>query len=222
MSGIKINLKKKSQGINKPTIANNKLTGFSLKKKQKLIIKSKGLLNNDDSDEESEPTKREIDSFSKDTLTPEEVAVVIKHESKVKRIPNKEEIANAQEAEAKETQLKYGVTTFDQQSGRTPTTSSKTKIRSRNEQRYQGDNTSDEEEDFKSVPIGEFGAAFLRGLGWDGSDDIDKKTKENEKEIVLHRQRGPTLGIGAKALDSELSQDLMGNNFEVPLVKRKK
>lgn len=46
---------------------------------------------------------------------------------------------------------------------------------------------------YKAVPISEFGAAMLRGMGWSGNDD-DRKTKKNDSTFMPRPSR---LGLGA-------------------------
>lgn len=77
------------------------------------------------------------------------------------------------------------------------------------------DNT---EEDYENVPVEEFGAALLRGMGWDG------ETKATETQSLAHRQRGVVLGIGAKGVEKEIEQELMGKKLKlnVPMVQREK
>jgi len=48
-------------------------------------------------------------------------------------------------------------------------------------------------EDYERVPIEEFGAALLRGMGWDGKE----KGKSGRKEV---KRRQNLLGLGAKEL----------------------
>lgn len=66
--------------------------------------------------------------------------------------------------------------------------------------------------DYDEVPVEEFGAALLRGMGWRGDRskaDVD----------VSNRQKGVVLGIGAKPLEGDLTEELMGRGkkIEVPL-----
>lgn len=75
-----------------------------------------------------------------------------------------------------------------------------------------------EDVEYNDVPVEEFGAALLRGMGWKG-DRQKPKTKSVEK-----RQRSAILGIGAKPLDNELVEDLMGKKkvIGIPLKKKRK
>lgn len=50
-------------------------------------------------------------------------------------------------------------------------------------------------ESYQRVPISQFGAALLRGMGWQGDDETDKKNKKKESEGALPRPH--RLGLGA-------------------------
>lgn len=74
------------------------------------------------------------------------------------------------------------------------------------------ENTS---KDYEDVPVEEFGAALLRGMGWKGPD------KESAPLHTRHRQRGAILGIGAKPIDKELELDLLNRKaLSVPMIKK--
>lgn len=73
------------------------------------------------------------------------------------------------------------------------------------------------EKDYEEVPVDQFGAALLRGMGWDG------KVSKKEQTDVSHRQRGIVLGIGSKLVGKELEQELMmkrGTKLSVPLIRK--
>lgn len=73
------------------------------------------------------------------------------------------------------------------------------------------------EEDYDKVPVDLFGAALLRGMGWDGKDDTEADSS------LQHRQRGALLGIGSKPIDKDLEKDILGDRntkLLVPLKKR--
>lgn len=75
------------------------------------------------------------------------------------------------------------------------------------------------EEDYENVPVEEFGAALLRGMGWDG-----KMAKGGSTDLT-HRQKGLVLGIGSKSVGKELEQELMmkrGTKLSVPLIRKEK
>ena len=86
-----------------------------------------------------------------------------------------------------------------------------------------GDNDSAEdivEEDYENVPVEQFGAALLRGMGWKEND-----TKSSKGVDVLHRQRGVTLGIGSTPVEKEIEQEIMGKTsvkLTVPMLPRTK
>lgn len=71
--------------------------------------------------------------------------------------------------------------------------------------------------DYELVPVDLFGAALLRGMGWDGSDS------HKEDKSLSHRQKGAVLGIGSKPLKEDLEKDIMGDRntkLLAPLKKR--
>lgn len=69
--------------------------------------------------------------------------------------------------------------------------------------------------DYEDVPVEEFGAALLRGMGWKGPD------KETPSLHTRHRQRGAILGIGAKPMSKELELELLDRkNLSVPMIER--
>lgn len=71
--------------------------------------------------------------------------------------------------------------------------------------------------DYELVPVDLFGAALLRGMGWDGSD------AHKEDKSLSHRQKGAVLGIGSKPLKEDLEKDIMGDRntkLLAPLKKR--
>lgn len=71
------------------------------------------------------------------------------------------------------------------------------------------------QKDYEDVPVDEFGAALLRGMGWKGPD------KKNPSMHLSHRQRGAVLGIGAKSINKDLEMELLDRkNLSVPLIKR--
>lgn len=64
---------------------------------------------------------------------------------------------------------------------------------------------------------------LLRGLGWNDNNDEEKdKKEEKQQEILNHRQKGITLGIGAKPVDHEILQDLQSTEKGIPIIKRRK
>lgn len=77
---------------------------------------------------------------------------------------------------------------------------------------------SDDEDQYSRVPVADFGAALLRGMGW--------KPLSSDKNVTIpikRRQLGPTLGIGATAIETEIMEELNGahgENIRVPLLRR--
>lgn len=62
-------------------------------------------------------------------------------------------------------------------------------------------------EDYAAVPVDEFGAALLRGLGWKDGDAIGKQKGLVSKPRVLE-QRPALLGIGAKEVPAGVGEEL--------------
>jgi G patch domain and KOW motifs-containing protein len=68
---------------------------------------------------------------------------------------------------------------------------------------------------YKAIPISEFGAAMLRGMGWTGDDD-DEKKKNNDQSNMNHltestiMPRPSRLGLGAtpKMLPQQIMEDI--------------
>lgn len=75
---------------------------------------------------------------------------------------------------------------------------------------------SDDEQDYEKVPVEQFGAALLRGMGWKPS-----KSTKPLVQPVENRQKGALLGIGAKGIEAELAQEL-NKKILAPLLKRDK
>lgn len=71
-----------------------------------------------------------------------------------------------------------------------------------------------QEQDYEDIPVDQFGAALLRGMGWDG------KMRGAETDVT-HRQKGVVLGIGAHLVGVELETEIIkGAKLSVPLVRR--
>ena len=60
-------------------------------------------------------------------------------------------------------------------------------------------------EDYTAVPIEEFGAALLRGMGWKEGDVVGKRKDQTSKPRVVER-RPALLGIGAKEVPEGLEE----------------
>ncbi|GEQ67503.1 hypothetical protein JCM33374_g1168 [Metschnikowia sp. JCM 33374] len=77
--------------------------------------------------------------------------------------------------------------------------------------------TETAQEDYDAVPVDQFGAALLRGMGWSG--EPDKKSAANKE--VSHRKQGAVLGIGAKSIEKDLEAELLSKkNLSVPIIRR--
>ena len=74
-------------------------------------------------------------------------------------------------------------------------------------------------QDYVAVPVDEFGAALLRGLGWKDGDGIGKHKGLASKPRVVE-QRPALLGIGAKEVPDGVGEEL-GAWGKMPRGKRK-
>lgn len=74
----------------------------------------------------------------------------------------------------------------------------------------------DEQTDYEKVPVDQFGAALLRGMGW------NREQKQTQLVVNLsHRKKGVVLGIGAEAVEADLMKDLFEKRRVVlPMKKR--
>lgn len=73
-------------------------------------------------------------------------------------------------------------------------------------------------EEYENVPVEEFGAALLRGMGWKANNK-----KSLKKMPELSGKKGLFLGIGAKTEEADIMEELVakkGVTFKVPLVKK--
>ncbi|KAH0543529.1 hypothetical protein FGG08_002197 [Glutinoglossum americanum] len=62
-------------------------------------------------------------------------------------------------------------------------------------------------EDYAAVPVEEFGAALLRGMGWKEGDVVGKRKDQVSKPRVVER-RPALLGIGAKEVPGGVGEEL--------------
>lgn len=70
-------------------------------------------------------------------------------------------------------------------------------------------------EDYEAVPVDDFGAALLRGMGWAGTVDPAPK--------VGRQKTGLVLGIGAKGVEQDLETELLSTrNLSAPLLRRER
>lgn len=79
--------------------------------------------------------------------------------------------------------------------------------------------SSEENEDqYARVPVEQFGAAMLRGMGW------KPLPKDKTKKVLLEkRQRGPLLGIGAVGVEQDVISELngpRGAKLTIPTLRR--
>lgn len=195
MAGFQLNLKDKK----KPPVKGK--PGFLLGKKQ-TPLKRKGIL--DESDSEDEDKKTTIDTFDSHEI--EKTDLVIRPENLSNKIQKDTEPHKGTDLDliARAAVLE----------GR-PNSDSVIHI--------SGPNRDAEEatpELYEKVPVEDFGAALLRGMGWKG----DKKGSVQKPRLNTEkRKQGLLLGIGAKAIkDDDLAQELLSSKakFSVPLVKK--
>lgn len=143
--------------------------------------------------------------------------------------PNSSLTATSKSLKQEPEKIKYGVTEFERKTNsehkdHQSESDSTTIIRRRH---YVSDSESEPDQD----AVDEFGAAFLRGLGYDEDEDIgeDKNGRaagpSNKKQFdtaARNRRLGVTLGIGAKVDNLELVKDLQSQEADIPLLKRAK
>lgn len=143
--------------------------------------------------------------------------------------PNSSLTATSKSLKQEPEKIKYGVTEFERKTNsehkdHESESDSTTIIRRRH---YVSDSESEPDQD----AVDEFGAAFLRGLGYDEDEDIgeDKNGRaagpSNKKQFdtaARNRRLGVTLGIGAKVDNLELVKELQSQEADIPLVKRAK
>ncbi|ODV79576.1 uncharacterized protein CANTADRAFT_5310 [Suhomyces tanzawaensis NRRL Y-17324] len=163
--------------------------------------------------------------------------------------PNKEqndEETLAAELKEKESRLQYGVTKFDANTAglndkdtvaEERTQSKEDQIRSsilKGEKLHEkkglvipmnnSKKESDEEAtDFDKVPVEQFGAAMLRGMGWKPKTTPNKTSEKTLEKSLEHRKKGILLGIGAKAVEGDLMEDIhgkKGTKLLAPLIRR--
>lgn len=82
------------------------------------------------------------------------------------------------------------------------------------------DPEEDDVEAYKEIPVEEFGAALLRGMGWNKANE-----RKVSKPNLEKRKQGLLLGLGAKSVNNdEIAQELLGSRakFSIPVVKKNK
>ena len=147
--------------------------------------------------------------------------------------PNSSLTATSKSLKQEPEKIKYGVTEFERKTNsehkdHESESDSTTIIRRRH---YVSDSESEPDQD----AVDEFGAAFLRGLGYDEDEDEDKdkgednngraagpSSKKQFDTAARNRRLGVTLGIGAKVDNLELVKELQSQEADIPLVKRAK
>lgn len=171
--------------------------------------------------EEKETKKKSIDSFNAKggamngliaiSHKPELIIKPINQSTRLRRIANSrdtEEVDNTSELDEATRSLLSGETLEPESSKVIPANQNTDK----NEAELGAENTS---KDYEDVPVEEFGAALLRGMGWKGPD------KESPSLHTRHRQKGAVLGIGAKPIGKELELELLDRkNLTVPMIKK--
>lgn len=218
MSGFLLNLK--ASKISKPKAGGKGL--FQLKKVPTKSSLAQNVLQAQEDDEE--PQKTSIDAFeshkgafngSEAVSKPKELVIIPENLSVglAKRHPKPNPNAETESASVSKTSddlarqsLLYGETFSTQEQ--------MTLDLNKNSNRKAGEIT---EQDYEDVPVEQFGAALLRGMGWDG-----KMSRESRAD-VSHRQKGVVLGIGSQLIGQELEAELMkGSKLSVPLVRKEK
>ncbi|AGO11087.1 AaceriAFR392Cp [[Ashbya] aceris (nom. inval.)] len=77
-------------------------------------------------------------------------------------------------------------------------------------------------EEYSEVPVEEFGAALLRGMGWDGDEEEIEGERKGQKTVLPHEQveRAEYLGIGASSDVDRSRKDARAQIEEfMPVVK---
>ncbi|GMM35969.1 hypothetical protein DASC09_032940 [Saccharomycopsis crataegensis] len=161
-------------------------------------------------DEENKPKVSSIDSYDEEALKREKAleeqgkVLVIKPPTSVfQKIQEAKKVAQDDDSENNEA-ISYGLNTVSNGPTKTEPTprSQGTKITHENKESSKpvsitvGDNPT--AESYKKVPVEEFGAAFLRGLGWKG--EVTNKRENVTEKITKAVQRQEFLGIGAKPI----------------------
>lgn len=78
------------------------------------------------------------------------------------------------------------------------------------------------QEEYENVPIEEFGAALLRGMGWKDEEDDTQSVGSGKKKVSLpHEQQGRPefLGIGAKSVPGDSRKPKLRDQTFMPVVK---
>jgi len=98
-------------------------------------------------------------------------------------------------------------------------TSSRQNIERQETQQYRTDleglpeELSETADAYQTVPIAEFGAALLRGMGWKGGDDDDKNISKKDDTVMPRPHR---LGLGAIPATNSLPEDEASSSSRRP------
>lgn len=220
MSGFLFSLKGKSGGARSGGDKEQRnRVGFLLGNKKNETTK-KSILNQADSDSDEEKITN-IDTFSgiEQSSKEEKQEVVIRPQNLRKTLPRPD---------------KHGLFSMTNSSYRLNDNNSlaKNELSRKHEDKEElgrvinvsdGKNDEPEEADlesYKEVPVEEFGAALLKGMGWKRKPgSVNKPQKTN----IDKRKQGLLLGIGAKSVqDNDLAQELFSSKakFSIPVIKR--
>lgn len=230
-------LKKKdgsSAGIVKGTVQKKGFGGFSLKKK---IIEKKPPLNVNNAFGESiiTDTKREVAITSTEDVfevaEDEEALIIVpkqnvnswesrRKEALEKNEKHEQEDILKKSKELDKNKLNYGINhqqkivKEENDVGHKSQLGTATVKKNLSEGAYQPTSES-----YQKIPVGKFGLAMLRGMGW--TDDMEKtKKKKRDSEIIERKPVGgrpALLGLGAKPLISGPSR--ISDHYYVPVVR---
>lgn len=212
-----MNLKNNKKGPEKKKVGLN--ISFSLNQKKPKTSSSNALNSDSESDDDK---KTAIDTFDKSNLQPQKETITITPQhlnSNILKAARSQEKLPEKETEATSSQLQYGLNEFNT-SSTSKSSEPKNKLNiTRNKQTP--DTVEEDQNGYNEVPVEEFGAALLRGMGWKPPAKSNKVNKP--KSNTEHRQKGLLLGIGAQSVkDEDLAQELLGSKskFQIPVLKR--
>lgn len=228
MSGFQFSLKSKkgASRVTKPIKSTGILKGRPLKK-----INSRAIEQDSDSDSDSEKVVS-IDSFDKGGASKDNVCVDSKPKSEPLIIKQVQELDWKLKLKAKAAQKLHAPESVGNNEASEPSEDqlirqsliSGEKLETENgltiQVSTQDESNEADDENYDSVPVEQFGAAMLRGMGWKPTKNGKSSTDSNLNKIILKsRQRSAMLGIGAEQVESELMNSKM-KAFEVPIIKR--
>ncbi|CAH6722750.1 pre-mRNA-splicing factor Spp2p [[Candida] jaroonii] len=180
---------------------------FTLKKPEKEVKKINVLNDSDDED-----NKVSIESFEKKEEIKEDI--VIRPDELISTIKPKESVkvtGDSKRDMTREEEARKSLMEDEsyQDTGRQIKVSSQVE-----------DPEEDGVEAYKEIPVEEFGAALLRGMGWNKANE-----RKVSKPNLEKRKQGLLLGLGAKSVNNdEIAQELLGSRakFSIPVVKKNK